>query len=90
MADLCFRCNKPLEGIRTSEPEGSSHLHCYAIAHPPRKAETVGDVMNGMGDPLLGRTVLLDFLDGFPQWHEMIVAEFNRRMAELHERRCKP
>ena len=87
MDDLCSRCNEPLAGIRTSDSGGFSHPHCYAIAHPPRKAETIRDVVNGMGDPLLARTVLLDFFAGFPEWHEMIITEFNRRIAEIRKMR---
>lgn len=70
--------------------DGPAHPYCYARAHPPRMAQSIEDVVVGMGETLIARQVLTSHIYlsmSFEQRKDM-VKEFNSMLSQRYREQC--
>ena len=90
MNQECGLCGAPITGmfVGLGGNAGVAHRHCFEREHPPREATTIYQVGRGAADPVLAAEVIAELTP--PDVAAAIVGEFNRRVRELHARRCMP
>jgi len=92
---ICFRCKRPIEEGSSCRGDGDgggrdfSHPHCYLVAHPPRKARTILDVLHGGDDPPAARQILHRYLSTRPGMARNIIREFNESVEESYRRHLR-
>lgn len=83
----CVKCQKPLDGIYTSDVQGLKHPWCYEREHPFVPATSFRQVVNTSYDPVLARQLIGIYTpDNIAQ---LILEQYNVEAKAQWEDRCK-
>ena len=83
----CVICGAPISNSWVGTGHGYAHSGCYTRQHPPIPATTIEQVARGIGDPVIAAEVVSQLVP--EELAAKIVAEYNRRMLTLWQKRCE-
>lgn len=85
--DSCAKCQKPIDGIFTTDHSGFKHPWCYEQDHPFVPVKTFRAVVNTSYDPVLARRLIEIYTPD--DIGALILDQYNAEAQAQWEQRCK-